>query len=356
MSTATRTLPTKAPELTPALRFGRLSTPLRPRILLTCALLLLACVALTGLALMLGERTVTPAEVVAALRGEASRFVTLTVVEWRLPRALAAIAVGLLLGAAGAIFQTLTRNPLGSPDIIGFTTGAHTGGLIVILLFGSSYLAVTGGALAGGLLTAVVVLLLARRGSIQGFRLIIVGVALTSMLASIDTWLILTADLDASLVAATWGVGSLNGAAWPYVAPSIAACLLALALAVPLSRPLSQLDLGDDCAQVTGARPERTKLAALALGVLMVAIATSVAGPVAFVALAAPQIGRRLARAQGTPLAPAACTGALLLLLADVLAQHVVPGPGVPVGVVTVSLGGVYLLFLIVSENRKGTL
>lgn len=351
---------TAAPGGTPRhlqVRLGRrLSARLAVRTLVVCAVLLGAALVLLLAALVLGERVVPPGDVLDALTGRASRVIELFIVTWRLPRALAALVVGALLGASGAIFQTLTRNPLGSPDIIGFTTGAHTGGLVMILLVSSSYVAVTSGAVIGGLLTALVVLVLARRGRTQGFRLIIVGIAITSMLASIDTWLILTADLDLAILASTWGVGSLNGVAWAYAGPSLALGALALLAAVPLARPLAQLDLGDDSAQSLGARPESTRLFAILIGVVMVAIATAVAGPVAFIALAAPQIGRRLAASQGTPMAPAACTGAVLLLGADLIAQHAIPATMLPVGVVTVSIGGLYLLSLIVQENRKGTL
>lgn len=335
---------------------GPLKARLDVRALVVCGVLVILCLGLVLLSLMLGERYIGPDEVFQALNGGGSRALRLFVVTWRLPRAVAAVVVGALLGASGAIFQTVTRNPLGSPDVIGFTTGAHTGGLIAILLFSSSYAAVTGGALAGGLATAALVLLLARRGSTQGFRLIIVGIALTAMLASIDTYLILTADLDLAVLASTWAAGSLNGVAWGYAGPSLVLGLLLLACAVPLARPLAQLDLGDDSAKAIGARPETTRLLAVFLGVAMVAVATTVAGPIAFVALAAPQVGRRLTRSAGTPMAPAACTGAVLLLAADLVVQHGLGSRQLPVGVLTVSIGGLYLLYLIVHENRKGTL
>ncbi|GAA1489660.1 iron chelate uptake ABC transporter family permease subunit [Brachybacterium sacelli] len=322
-----------------------------------CAVLFLLALILLGAALVLGDVLIAPADVLAALTGGADRLVTLYVMEWRLPRALAALAVGALLGAAGAIFQTLTRNPLGSPDIIGFTTGAQTGGLLVILVLGTaSYPALTAGSVLGGLASAAVVMGLAHRGGISGFRLIIVGIALTAMLASVDTYLVLTAELDLAIVASTWGVGSLNGVAWPYVGPTLAVAVVLLAALIPLSRPLAQLDLGEDTARAIGARPQATQLIAIVLGVLLVAVAVAVAGPVAFIALAAPQIGRRLTASQGTPMLPAACTGAVLLLGADLVAQHTLPGRSLPVGLMTVSLGGLYLLYLIVRENRRGAL
>lgn len=335
---------------------GPIPLRMHRRALATCLVMAVVSVVLVCVALMLGEQNFTPAEVANILAGNGSRTENLFVLTWRLPRALAAIVVGALLGASGALFQTLTRNPLGSPDIIGFTTGAQTGGLLAILLVGSSFFHVTVGAMLGGFATAAVVMTLARRGAVQGFRLIIVGIAITAMLTSIDTWLILTADLDIAMIAAVWGVGSLNGTAWAYATPALIGGAVALLATSLLGRSVAQLDLGDDNAKALGARPDRTRVLAILVGVLLVALATTLAGPVAFVALAAPQIGRRIAGAHGTPLAPAAFTGAALMLLADLLAQHALPGTALPVGLVTVILGGAYLLHLIASEARKGSL
>lgn len=338
----------------------RLPRPLSVRVplrtLLVVALLLVLTLAALMLSLMLGERFVPFADVLDALQGRARKIVELYVVTWRLPRGLSAIAVGALLGASGAIFQTLTRNPLGSPDVIGFTTGAYTGGLVVIILAGTSaFLPVSAGSMLGGLLTAGIVLALTRRGQAQGFRLIIMGIALTAMLTSLDTYMVLRTDLDTAFVAATWGIGSLSASIWSHVAPMLIAAVIALLLCVPLSRPLAQLDLGDELGASLGTRPGLTRTLAMLLGVVFVAISTTIAGPIAFVSLSAPQIARRLVRAQGTPMLPAAAVGALGMLLADLIAQHAFP-TGVQVGVVTVSLGGLYLIYLVIRENRRGRL
>ena len=273
-----------------------------------------------------------------------------------LPRALAAVVFGAMLGASGAIFQTITRNPLGSPDVIGFTTGAHTGGLVAILLVGGGWFATVAGALLGGLATALVVVLLTLRGGVSGFRLIVVGIGLTAMLASFDTWLLLTADLDLAVIAATWGAGSLNGVDWAHVGPALVLGLVVLAASALVTRPLAQLDLGDDQAASLGARPDRTRLLGVVVGVALAALPVAVAGPIAFIALSAPQIGRRLAGSAGTPLVPAMLTGALLLAGADYAAQHLLGGLRPPVGLVTVVLGGAYLAWLVVRQNQKGSL
>lgn len=339
-----------------AVRVGPLSVRIPRRFLIATIALVLLSLGITLVALMAGERWYSPPQVWQSLLGEGTRTAQLFIVEWRLPRALAAVVFGACLGAAGAIFQTITRNPLGSPDIIGFTTGAHTGGILVILFMTSSYAAVFAGALVGGLVTAIVIYLLAYRSGVQGFRLIIVGIGITAMLASLDTYLMLISASDIAMIAATWGAGSLNAVAWEHLTWALLAGVIALLLPLLIARPLAQLPLGDERCAALGATPERTRLLALLVGVVLVAIPTASAGPIAFIALAAPQIGRRLAGSAGTPILPAMVTGACLLGVADVIAQHLTLGLRPPVGVVTVSVGGAYLIWLILRENRRGVL
>ncbi|MEV6161423.1 iron chelate uptake ABC transporter family permease subunit [Streptomyces sp. NPDC052052] len=324
---------------------------------LVCAGIVVLTLAVTLLALMLGSVVYSPAEVFTAVFGEAPRSVELFVVQWRLPRALAAAVFGALLGMAGGLFQGITRNPLGSPDIIGFTAGASAGGVAVVAFIGSGYFLVAGGALTGGLVVAALVMLLSRGGGVSGFRLVIVGIGLSAMLVSLESWFILTADLELAQVAALWSAGSLNGTSFTFTGPALVTGCLALVLVGALmSRRLTLLDLGDDMSASLGVPPERTRLMAMVSGVVLVAIVTAAAGPISFVALAAPHIGRRLAGASGTALGPATCAGSFILASADLLSQHAIPDHTLPVGVVTVAIGGLYLMTLLVRENRKGTL
>lgn len=301
-----------------------------------------------------GDVRVSPGDAVRAVFGAGEPADVLAVRQWRLPRVLSALLVGAMLGTAGAIFQSLTRNPLGSPDVIGFNTGAYTGALVVLLVFGSSSpLGVTAGALIGGLGTAVAVYLLAYRQGVQGFRLIIVGIALSAMLTAANSWLILKAELPQAIGAAQWGAGSLNDATWgSTVAVGVAAALV-LVPCLWATRPLRQLELGDDLAAALGLRVEPARRALLVLGVLLTAVSTAGYGPIAFVALAAPQLARRLTGATGAGLGAAAAMGALLLVASDGLAQRLVPGGTLPVGVVTVCVGGSYLVWLLIREARR---
>lgn len=334
-------------------RAGGIASRWRLRGLIVCGAMALATVIVAAWAMTLGDYPLTLSELWAALVNDpAAGFARTVVVEWRLPRVCAAVIFGAALGASGAAFQSLTRNPLASPDIIGFSTGAYTGALIVIILVNGSYLQLAGGALLGGILTAGVVYLLAWRRGVQGFRLIIIGIAVSAVLASLNTWLMLTANLEVALSAAVWGAGSLNGMTWSQAAIGGALIVLLLAAGAALTPGLRQLELGDDAAKATGTRAEPVRLLVMLIAVALTAVVTAAAGPIAFVALAAPQIARRLARTPGVTVAPAAFMGALMLLTADVAAQHLL-SVTLPVGVVTVVVGGAYLVWLITREVRN---
>ena len=336
------------------LRAGGVSLRSSRRAVLVCGLLVPVLLGCVLAALSMGSRPLSPAEVLAALAPHAQGPDRLVVVEWRAPRAVAAALFGACLGLSGAVFQSLTRNPLGSPDIIGLNTGAYTGVVCVILLGGSGYAAMAGGALLGGLGTALLVYLLALRQGMRGFRLIIVGIAVSAMLTSVNTWFSVKADLDVALRAAVWGAGTLNGVGWAPVGLSAAAAVL-LFLALPvLGRRMRQLELGDDTAAVLGVPVERTKALLVVVGVGLTSVVTAATGPIAFVALAAPQIARRLTGRGGVvDLTGSALVGAVLLSLADLVAQHAFAHTSLPVGAVTVCLGGGYLVWLLLRESSR---
>lgn len=316
------------------------------------AMLGAATVAITLAALASGDYPLTLDQVVDALLGSADDFAHTVVVEWRMPRALAAVVFGAALGASGAVFQSLTRNPLASPDVVGFSAGAYTGALIVMIVVHGTYLEVAAGAFIGGVATAALVYLLAFRRGVQGFRLIIVGIGVSAVLSSVNTWLMLTADLDTALVAAVWGTGSLNGITWQQT--GVGSMLVAILLVVTLwmARPLRQLELGDDAAKALGVRVEPARLGLMLLSVALIAVVTAAAGPISFVALAAPQIARRLTRTAGVSVAGSAVLGALLLAASDYLAVHALTAM-LPVGTITVVIGGAYLVWLLVHEARR---
>jgi iron complex transport system permease protein len=314
--------------------------------------------ALTAFSLILGvaalgwgDYPLSPGQVLSALTDPEAGFARIVVLQWRAPRVIAALTCGAALGVAGMIFQTVTANPLGSPDVIGFATGSYTGALLVNLAGGVGAAATTGGALAGGLATAAIVLGLVRRHGTQPFRLIIVGIGVTAMLHSVNLWLLTKLNQEVAVAAAIWAGGSLTLVSWNRLQWAVP-LLVALGLAVALLLPwLRQLELGDLLAASHGARPERIRLSVIVLGVALTAAVTAAAGPIAFIALAAPQIARRLSAGAGLPLGGSAATGAALLLAADLLAQFIAQQP-LPLSVVTVCLGGVYLIGLLIKESR----
>ncbi|WP_306356045.1 MULTISPECIES: iron chelate uptake ABC transporter family permease subunit [unclassified Nocardia] len=345
-----------------AIDFGRTTLVVRARgrsvrmglrTVVVCAVLLAVALGVAVLALGTGDYAIPPDRVVRALFVGDNRFDRLVVWEWRFPRVLLALALGAALGVSGAILQSVTRNPLGSPDIVGFNTGAYTGALIVMLTLGGGSFQTAAGALLGGLGAALAIQLLAFRHHVSGFRLIIVGIGVSAMLASVNTWLILRADLHAAMSAAAWGAGSLNGLSWPQVGPALAILAVLTVAVFPAAPRLRTLELGDDLAHAFGIRVGRARMLLIVLSVALTATATAVAGPIAFVALAAPQLGRRLARTPSTALAPAAAMGALLLVACDWIAQRAFAPTTLPVGVVTVSIGGLYLAYLLVAEARR---
>ncbi|HKM97858.1 MAG TPA: iron-enterobactin ABC transporter permease [Buttiauxella sp.] len=326
---------------------------LSPRLLISCLSLLLLSIALGLWSLGSGVLPLSASRVIDALLGTAPRNITLVVVEWRLPRVVMALLIGAALGVSGAIFQSLMRNPLGSPDVMGFNTGAWSGVLVAMVLFGQHQTAIAGAAMAGGVITALVVWLLAWRNGIETFRLIIIGIGVRAMLVAFNTWLLLHASLETAISAGLWNAGSLNGLTWAKISPAAPLMVLALIAGALLVRRMRLLEMGDDSACALGVSVERSRLMLMLTGVILTAAATALAGPISFIALVAPHIARRLSGTSRWSLLQSALCGATLLLAADLCAQHLFMPYQLPVGVVTVSLGGIYLIALLIQESRK---
>ena len=334
-------------------RLGPASVVLRPRTLLVCAVLTVAIAIVLLGTLGSGYFPITPPRVIEVLLGGGTHAEQYAVLQLRLPRVLLALLPGAGLALSGAIFQSMTRNPLGSPDVMGFTSGAYAGVVVSILLLGGGRDAVQTGAIIGGLATAGIVYVLAYRKGIQGFRLIIVGIALSMMLSAITTWLMLRAKVDTAMSAAVWGTGSLNGATWADVAQvgvGLAVLLPTVALGAWVLRAMA---LGDDMAAALGVRLRSAMLGLTVLGVALSAVVVAVSGLILFVALAAPQLARQLVGGASIPFAASALMGAALLSVSDWIAQYGLPERQLPVGVVTVCLGGGFLVWLLIKEARR---
>jgi iron complex transport system permease protein len=336
------------------LRAGGVSLRWEPRAAAVCGVLAAVAASAAVLVVGSGEFPISPPDVVRAVLGQGDRATEFIVQTLRLPRALTGLLAGLALGLSGAIFQSISRNPLGSPDLIGFTTGSASGALLQILVFGGGAVAITVSSVAGAVLTALAVYLVAYRrgGGVHGVRLVLIGVAAAAMLEALNSYLITRAELREGYEAAFWLTGSLNGRDWDQAVPLAIALAVLVPAALLLARPLGMGELGDDAAQALGVPVQRTRALLTVAGVGLVAAATAAAGPVPFVALAAPQLARRLTRSPGVTLASSALMGAVLLTASDLLAQRLFAPTQLPVGVLTAAIGGTYLAFLLRKDRH----
>ncbi|MCJ0979503.1 iron chelate uptake ABC transporter family permease subunit [Rhodococcus sp. ARC_M12] len=329
---------------------------------LTTALLAVALVLVMCVNIGRGDFPLSIAQVLDVLLGGGSRIERFIVMDLRLPRSLTGLLVGAALGISGAITQSISRNALASPDILGITAGSSAAAVALIVLGGggsfSGLLATLGlplAALIGGLLTAIAIYTLAWRKGVDGFRLILVGIAVNAMLTAVIGWLLISADINDVSRAQVWLNGSLNGANWASVWPVAAAVVLVGGGTVIATFTLGALRLGDDNARSLGVRLQHSQAMMLLAAVALAAIATAAAGPIGFVALAAPQIALRILRTPGPPIIASALLGGLLVVASDLIARTILPVE-LPVGIVTSALGGPFLLYLLVRSNRKASI
>ncbi len=326
----------------------------RVRALWTGGVLAVLVFALLCLSLCVGDYVLPLGDVLGALFGGGDAGAHFVVIELRLPRALLALLVGAAFGMAGGVFQTVLRNPLASPDVIGISSGASAAAVLGSLVLSFSGLALSGAALFGALAAGTLIYALSWRGGVVGARFVLIGIGVGTGLLSVLSYLLTTADVDEAQEAFLWMTGSLNGRSWTQFWPLLWLLVVLVPLTLAAARALPALSLGDDTAAGLGSRVGRQRLALLACGTVLAGAATAAAGPVAFVAFVAAPVARMLLPGRGAVLPHAALTGALLVLLADFAAQHAIPGIQFPVGIVTSLVGAPYLLWLLARANRVG--
>jgi iron complex transport system permease protein len=333
---------------------GGLSIRLDVRAFVVVLLLLVVALAASVVLIGTGDFPIPAADVLRTLVGEGNAGQEFIVNELRLPRVLVGLLVGASLGLGGALFQSISRNPLGSPDVLGLGQGATAGALTMIVLFSGSANQVALGALAGGLVTGFAIYVLAWKRGVHGYRLVLVGIGVSAIVTAVNGYLLTKSDIVDAARAVVWMTGSLDGRDWAQVWPLLALCAVLVPLVLANGRGLRMMEMGDDVAYALGVRVERVRLLLLVAAVLLTASATAAAGPVSFVALTAPQLARRLTRSPGPNLLASVCMGAALLVVADWASQRAFGAEQLPVGVVTGVLGGVYLLWLLVTERKAG--
>ncbi|MDX3248161.1 FecCD family ABC transporter permease [Streptomyces sp. ME18-1-4] len=333
---------------------GGLSVRLDPRALIVVVLLVVAALAASVALIGTGDFPISSGDVVRTLLGDGDAGQEFIVNELRLPRVLVGLLVGASLGLGGALFQAVSRNPLGSPDVLGLGQGATAGALVMIVLFSGSTTQVTVGALIGGLVTGALIYLLAWKRGVHGYRLVLVGIGVSAVATAVNGYLLTKADFVDAARAVVWMTGTLDGRDWKQVWPLLALACVLVPLVLANARGLRMMEMGDDVSHALGVRVERVRLLLMVAAVLLTAAATAAAGPVGFVALTAPQLARRLTRSPGPNLVPSLCMGAALLVTADWASQRLFGDGQLPVGVVTGVLGGLYLLWLLVTERKAG--
>jgi iron complex transport system permease protein len=346
------------PSLPPGVRLGRVSFFWRPwlvgvSLLLAAAAFLVFCVSIG-----VGDFPIGLPQVIRTLLGRGEQVDEFVIMDLRMPRALAGLVVGIALGVSGAITQSIARNPLASPDVLGITTGASAVAVFLVTVSGGAAAAVvdtvglSAAALAGGLGTGLLVYFLAWRRGIDGFRLILIGISVSAVMEAVTTWLLVTADIRDVAQAQAWLVGSLDDRSWGEVQVALWGTLVLLVVVAAVAFQFKPMHFGDEVAAGLGVRYAAVRAVLLLCAVLLAGVAVSAAGPVPFVALVAPQVAMRLARCPTPPMLASGLVGALLLIGSDLVARAVLP-VSLPVGVVTAAIGGPFLVYLLVRANLR---
>ena len=338
-------------------RLGPASAIVRRRQVLVPLAAAVVLVLVSAVSLGRGDYPIPLADVLGILAGVGDPAQAFVVLELRAPRIVVGLLVGLALGLAGALFQTFARNPLASPDTLGITQGASAGAVAAIVLSTgpAGLLTVPAAALAGALVTGAVLFLLTWRAGIDGYRLVLVGIALWAAASAAVDWLLTRAQIHDAASAYVWITGSLNGRGWEHAVPLAISLAVLLPLALATGRALGALQFGEDVARGLGVRVPLAQGAVVLLAVACVATAVAAAGPITFVALVVPQIAVRLTGGSRPPLLASALLGAVLVVAADLATRTVLPH-ALPVGILTAAIGAPYLLWLLVRGRRRSTL
>jgi len=330
----------------------------RARTLAVTVALVLAAAALAVTALMLGDYPLSALEVVRALVGADDGPAQIVVFDFRLPRVVLAILVGIAFGLAGALFQSVLRNTLASPDVIGVSQGASAGAVAALLLGGVTGFWVSVAAFGGGAAVGLLLYAVAWRGGMTGYRFVLSGIGVAYVCTSVVGYLLTRSDVREAQAALLWMTGSVAQADWPLVTTLAVAVAVLVPLVLLVARGLDLLLLGDEQAAGLGLRPELVRAAVIALGVALACVATAAAGPVAFVALIAAPVARRLVGDGSLALVQSALVGVVLVVGADLVALHLLPALlpvdfSVPVGVITGAVGGPYLIWLMAAGRTR---
>ena len=291
--------------------------------------------------------------VIRVLRGENIQGANFAIATLRLPRMLSGLLVGIAFGIAGNTFQTMLRNPLASPDIIGVTSGSSVAAVFCILVLGLSGPAVPIISVISGLLVSMLIYLLSKDISFSGSRLILIGIGIQAMLQAAISFLLLKASQYDVPGAMRWLSGSLNGMTMKGIPTLFIVVMVFGIISLLFTKYLQVLELGDEFATTLGIRLNLVRIILILSAVFLIAFATSTTGPIAFVAFLAGPIASKIVGRGSSNVLASGLVGALLVLSSDMIGQYVF-STRFPVGVITGILGAPYMLFLLICINRRG--
>lgn len=317
--------------------------------------LTLIAVICIGAMLMLGNTIYPVKDVIAVLLGEEVKGATFAVGTIRLPRMLAGAFAGFAFGAGGYIFQTMLRNPLANPNVIGVTTGSSAAAVFCIIVLHASQTFISIASIVGGLATVLIIYLLSKSKGFSIGRLILIGIGIQAMLNAFISYLMVIGNTHDIPSAMRWMSGSLNGAKMNVITPLIIIVVICTPILLAYAKQLSIIELGEEAATALGVSTNKTRIILLVTSVLMIAMATAVTGPIAFVAFLAGPIANRIVGVGFSNLIPAGLVGVILVLAADLIGQFAFE-VRYPVGVITGIIGAPYLIYLLIRINRKGDL
>lgn len=335
------------------IRVGRIKR--RRRYIIVTSILAIIAFVLCCAMLMLGNTIYPVDNVLRVLLGEEVKGASFAIGTIRLPRMLAGVFAGFAFGVGGYVFQTMLRNPLANPNVIGITAGSSAAAVFSIIVLHASYTVVSIASVIGGLATVIVIFLLSRGSSFSIGRLILIGIGIQAMLNAVISYLLLIGQQHDIPTAMRWLSGSLNGSKMETLYPLIVVVLIFAPIIIASGKRLELLDLGEQTATSLGVHTDKTRIVLLMSSVIILALATATTGPIAFVAFLSGPIANRLVGIGFSNIIPSGLVGIILVLASDLVGQFAFVAR-YPVGVITGILGAPYLIYLLYRMNRKGNL
>jgi iron complex transport system permease protein len=319
-----------------------------------CIVALVAIICILGILMMtLGNTNYSLKEVITYLFSDETKGAAYTIKTLRLPRLIVGGLAGFAFGISGFTFQSLLKNPLASPDIIGVTAGSSAAAVFCILILGISGIAASFFSVVAGLAVTLAIFLLSGKGKAFGSRMILIGIGMQAVLNALISWMLLVGSEYDVASALRWLRGSLNSVQMSDVPAIAIMTILGSALLLFCNRYLRMMQLGDEYATTLGVPLSAVRICCMICALILSAGATAVTGPIASVAFLSGPIAGKITRNGSNAMAVSGLIGTLLVYAAELIGKNLFEAK-YPVGVVTGLLGAPYLLMLLLNLNKKG--